>query len=173
MRPQGDPSEIVLYRAYVPRWSVDPLSGAGAALYGGRWNAIGEKTIYAALDPATAWAEYNQRLSLHPALLAALRLKGAHLADVGDKEARAALGVETSVVQNDWRKLMDAGKEPATHRLARRLRRKGYDGVIYRSAMLDGGRAVALWRWNARGAPRLSVVDPEGRLPKSPASWLP
>ena len=31
---------------------------------------------------------------------------------------------------------------------------------------------VALWRWNAEGAPRLEIVDPDGRLPKTPASWL-
>jgi RES domain-containing protein len=31
---------------------------------------------------------------------------------------------------------------------------------------------VALWRWNGADEPRLSVIDPEGRLPKSPASWV-
>jgi hypothetical protein len=31
---------------------------------------------------------------------------------------------------------------------------------------------VALWCWNEAGAPELEVVDPEGRLPRTLASWL-
>jgi RES domain-containing protein len=38
--------------------------------------------------------------------------------------------------------------------------------------MSPGGTCVALWRWNAAGAPRLDVVDPDRRLPKTPASWM-
>ena len=31
---------------------------------------------------------------------------------------------------------------------------------------------VALWRWIKSGAPELRIIDPEGRLPRTPASWV-
>jgi RES domain-containing protein len=49
---------------------------------------------------------------------------------------------------------------------------EGVDGVVYPSFMSPGGTCVALWRWEAPSKARLSVVDPEGRLPSSPASWI-
>ncbi|RUY25296.1 RES domain-containing protein, partial [Mesorhizobium sp. M7A.F.Ca.CA.004.12.1.1] len=61
---------------------------------------------------------------------------------------------------------------PETHKLRDRLLADGVNGVIYPSFMSPGGTCVALWRWNEDGAPRLEVVDPDRRLPKSPASWL-
>ena len=45
-------------------WRLDPLrfastwdSGEGAYLFGGRWNSLGARAVYAALDPATALLE--------------------------------------------------------------------------------------------------------------------
>lgn len=38
---------------YAATWN----SGVGSATYGGRWNSIGKRVIYAALDPATAILE--------------------------------------------------------------------------------------------------------------------
>jgi RES domain-containing protein len=67
---------------------------------------------------------------------------------------------------------MDRGLVPATHEVRARLLEENFDGVIYPSFMSPGGTCVALWHWNAAGAPRLKVVDPDGRLPKTPASWL-
>jgi RES domain-containing protein len=51
-------------------WALLPLSGAGAARFGGRWNPLGAATIYAAREMSTAWAEYNQGFVQHPALIA-------------------------------------------------------------------------------------------------------
>jgi RES domain-containing protein len=67
---------------------------------------------------------------------------------------------------------LDRGLVPETHQLRDRLLADGLHGVIYPSFMSPGGTCVALWRWNGNGAPRLDVVDPEHRLPETPASWL-
>lgn len=171
--PEAAGRALTLWRAYVPRWAHLPLSGEGAARFGGRWNGLGQPCLYAALELSTAWAEYNQGFVQHPATLAQMRLTGARLADLADAATLAALKVDPAIHACEWRADLDAGRTPATHRLARRLAREGFHGLVYPSFMSRGGRCVALWRWNAKGAPTLAVVDPEGRLPETAASWAP
>ena len=163
---------LTLWRAFVPRWAYLPLSGEGAARFGGRWNPVGEPTIYAARELSTAWAEYNQGFVQHPALIARLELTGADLADLTDPVTLAAFGVGPEIHKCEWRALLDEGRMPETHLLRAKLIEAGKDGVVYPSFMSPGGTCVALWRWNEEGAPELSIVDPEHRLPRTPASWL-
>ena len=169
--PDYSAGTLTLWRAYVPSWAHLPLSGGGAARFGGRWNPVGQTTIYAALELSTAWAEYNQGFVQHPATIAQLALTGARLADLTDAAVFRALGIDDDIHHCEWRAALDAGEMPATHRLQARLI-GDYDGVIYPSFMSKGGSCLALWRWNVNGAPELRITDPEGRLPRTPASWL-
>lgn len=166
-----DANPLILWRAYVPQWSYLPLSGEGSARFGGRWNPVGVPTIYAARELSTAWAEYNQGFVQHPALIAQLELKGARLIDTTEPDALADWGLDESIHQLEWRSELDNGAVPSTHVAHQRFVVAGVDGVIYPSFMSPGGSCVALWRWNEAGGPLLSIVDPDGRLPISPASW--
>lgn len=171
--PEARPKATrTLWRAYVPRWAHAPLSGEGAAKFGGRWNPVGAPAIYAACELSTAWAEYNQGFVQHPALIAQLELLDASLADLTDAAVLNARGVDLAIHKCEWRADLDEGRVPETHVLRERLLRDGFDGVIYPSFMSPGGTCVALWRWNGGSGPMLKVVDPEGRLPKDAASWL-
>ena len=172
MPEKKEEQPLALWRALVPRWSWMPLSGEGASRFGGRWNPPGEPTIYAAREMSTAWAEYNQGFVQHPALIVRLELEGARLADLTDADVLQELRVPAHVHEVEWRAELDAAREPETHRQRRRLLRQRFHGVIYPSFMSPGGTCVALWRWNGPDWPVLRVVDPDGRLPKSAASWL-
>jgi RES domain-containing protein len=54
------------YRMLVPKWSVAPTSGEGAAKHGGRANRPGVEALYLSLDTETAVNEYRQVSSLLP-----------------------------------------------------------------------------------------------------------
>lgn len=164
--------KVVLWRAWVPRWAHAPLSGEGAARFGGRWNPVGQPTIYAARELSTAWAEYNQGFVQHPATIAQLLLVGATLVDLTDADVLARIDAGSDIHRCEWRALLDEGQQPPTYALRERLLAQGAHGIVYPSLMSPGGTCVALWRWNGPGHPRLEVIDPEGRLPKTPASWL-
>lgn len=114
MREADAASLHILWRAYVPRWAHEPLSGEGAGRFGGRWNPAGAPTMYAARELSTAWAEYNQGFVQHPALILQIELSGASLADLCVAESLQGFGVTPEIHKCPWRADLDNGRSPAT-----------------------------------------------------------
>ena len=80
-----------MWRMLAPRWAFDPLSGAGAARAGGRWNAPGQATLYLSDSHATAIAEYQQDLP-RPGTLTAYDVDAQDILDLTDLALRQAVG---------------------------------------------------------------------------------
>ncbi|TIV07936.1 MAG: RES domain-containing protein, partial [Mesorhizobium sp.] len=77
-----------LFRAINPIYAREPLSGRGAALFGGRFNPKGTPALYTSLTVITALREANQVGNLQPTTLVSY---DAEIASVFDSRDEAAL----------------------------------------------------------------------------------
>lgn len=171
MRLQG-----IAYRAHDPRWSFKPLSGAGAALYGGRYNRKGVPALYLALDAVTAVREITQGLArkFDPCVLCSYDFDCAPLADWRTDDDRIRHQVKLSDMRCAWFLESTVGATPASWRMADRLIAEGYVGLLTLSfppgATKDAHNLV-LWKWGTELPTKVSVYDPSGKLPKDQLSW--
>lgn len=165
-----------VYRAHNPRWSFDPLSGAGAARHGGRFNPVGMPALYTSRRMETAWLEAQQGFPFkaQPATLVAYDVDCEDVADLTDPGVRAGLGIAAGDLGCAWEDMASRGLEPPTWALARRLTEAGMAAVLVPS-FAPGADAddtnVVFWRWSDTPPHRVLPVDDFGRLPCNDASW--
>ena len=172
MSPVGVRYRGIAYRAHHPGWAYAPLSGEGAALHGGRFNAHGVPALYLSLRPQTAWLEAQQAFPFkaQPLTLCAYEIDREAIADPRLRATCLALEISTADIGCAWEKLALERQEPPTWALARRARAQGLDGLIYPSqafAATSDDDNLVLWRWD-RG---VTVIDDFNRLPKNDSSW--
>lgn len=159
------------WRVLAPKWAHDPLSGAGAALHGGRWNEKGQPALYLSEDFATAVAEYEQELGFRPGTLCAYEVDVKGIVDLCNAASLAALGVAPSDLLCPWQEIAFVRKaRPPSWSLMARLRAEGAAGVRVPSVQLAGVNLV-LWRWNDRRNRRVTPIDPLDDLPRDQRSW--
>jgi RES domain-containing protein len=164
------------YRAHDPRWSFKPLSGDGAAVHGGRFNAKGTPALYLSLDPMTAVKEAAQGFAhkFEPCVLCAYEIDCADVIDLhGEKERRDA-SVGEDELACPWFAEAAARREPASQRLARNLIAGGAAGLLAPSFVRGATAAdtnLVLWRWSGRLPHKVTLFDPGGRMPKNQRSW--
>lgn len=164
----ADHYEGLVYRALNPVYARTPLSGEGAARYGGRFNRKGQAALYASLHPDTAIREANQVGTLQPTTLVALRADIQPIFDTRARERLHEYGADDALLADPaWRKKMLSGETVPTQRLAETLIADGYAGMFVRSfalgAPLDAVNLV-LWSWNTNKTTKLELVDDDGRL---------
>lgn len=157
-----------LYRAINPIYAREPLSGRGAAIYGGRFNPKGVPALYTSLTILTALREANQVGSLQPTTLVSYDADIERVFDSGNAAAMDAQGMSPGALADPaWRDEMRTHREGATQRFARRLITAGYHGLLVQSFAPGAGpddRNLVLWEWGAASAARLVLIDDENRL---------
>ncbi len=165
--------DAVFYRYLIPKWSHAPLSGAGAAIGGGRFNRPGVEALYLSQTPETALAEYAQGSSIAPpATLAAYPLDLADVADLSAGYDAAHWSPAWADWNCDWRYISRIERKvPASWLLADEVIRSGCRGLLFPSMRHVGGTNLVIFNANLTPADRLSVHDPDGRLPRDQRSW--
>jgi len=154
----------LLYRALNPVWARMPLSGEGAARFGGRFNRIGRPALYTSFTPDTAIREANRVGLLQPTTLVCLRADIGPLADGTDPALLAEQGLPADALADPaWQERMLRGGPVPTQDLAERLIGTGWAGLIvpsYARGAPTQARNLVLWEWDGH----LNLVDDEGRL---------
>ena len=164
------------YRAHDPRWSFKPLSGAGAAIGGGRFNPPGVEALYLALTPITAVKEANQGFArkIDPLVLCTYEVDCEDVVDLRETAGRKAAKLGAEALACGWKAMALRGEEPPTWAAAKRLVAAGTAGVLVPSFAPGadaGDHNLVLWRWGPDLPHRVTVHDPSGRLPKNQLSW--
>lgn len=164
------------WRAHDPGWSFTPLSGAGAALTGGRFNRKDEPTLYLSLDIITSFGECTQGFTnrLQPQTMCEYDVDCDGVVDLRDDAARNAQGVDRNDLACAWLNFQIAGKQAPSWLIGDRLKTAGHSGILVPSFVpgaTDANVNLVLWRWGPDLPHKIDVYDPSGRLPQSQLSW--
>jgi RES domain-containing protein len=164
------------FRAHDPNWSWAPLSGAGAALKGRRFNWPGLETLYLSLDFNTVFREVSAGLAhrLTPYVLCSYGVDCDDIADLRDEAGRTGHGVDLAELACAWSEALRAGREPATWPTVRRLLAEGAAGILvpsFANGATAAYQSLVLWRWGPDRPHKVTVHDPTGKLPKNALSW--
>lgn len=158
----------LLYRALNPIYASQPLSGQGAANYGGRFNPKGVPALYTSLSVLTALREANQVGNLQPTTLVAYDADLADVFDTRDVKALQRHGMTPETLADaSWRDQMQRHGIAPTQAFARDLITSGSHGLLVRSFAAGAGPDelnLVIWRWSNVLLAKLSVIDDQGRL---------
>lgn len=165
------------YRAHDPAWSFRPLSGAGAAITGGRFNRKGEPTLYLSLDVMTSFGECTQGFTarLLPLTMCEYDVDCDDIADLRDDAARASCGISRQDLACPWLAFSRAGRQAPSWQVTDRLKASGHAGILVPSfapGATDANINLVLWMWSADLSHKIKVYDPTERLPRDQLSWL-
>ncbi len=160
---------VPLFRAHNPKWAFKPLSGAGAASAGGRFNRPGVAALYLSTEQVTAAAEYQQDNDItDPYLMVAYLSTLPPLVDLRlIDDDWDALWRDWDC---DWRQLVVEGVEPPSWTLSDMLLTHGETGLIFPSIADAGGINVVLFSERI-SSDALVPHDPQHLLPADQESW--
>ncbi|HYZ23001.1 MAG TPA: RES domain-containing protein, partial [Rhodopila sp.] len=164
------------YRAHDPRWSFKPLSGAGAAMHGGRFNPKGVEALYLGLTILTAVKEANQGFAfkIQPCVLCSYDVDCDDIADLRTEAGRAENRVRLDEMACAWFSFVADGMTPPSWQIAQRLIAAGAAGALVPSfapGATDDDHNLVLWHWTEDLPHSVQVFDPSGRLPRNQLSW--
>jgi RES domain-containing protein len=168
--------QATCYRAHEPKWSFNPVSGDGAAIYGARFNPRGTPALYLALTIETAMKEVSLGFGyrIDPCVLCSYEVDCADIADLRSDAGRLEYGVAPAELSCPWKSDVLERREPASWQLARRLIARSVAGILVPSftpAATHRDENLVLWKWSERPPHQVRVFDPSGRLPRNQLSW--
>lgn len=144
------------------------LSGLGAKQRGGRWNPPGVTALYGSTTDATALEEsktndrYFGIVNRSPRLVVAVEATLGRVLDLTSAAVRRQLGVTVAeLMAEDWRKLLEAGRESFTQALGRAAFQAGASGILARSAVAPAGVNVVVFSSNLGKGESVAVVEGE------------
>lgn len=160
---------------------IDQVLAAPGPDSAGRYHRLGQPAIYITqhADWAVIATGIYAREDGRERVIVPLELDGARVLDQRDAAVRAAHGLSLDDTMARWRPHLAQGRDAPSWRNADAARAVGADGIVDPSRGILGGWHVALFRWNAPGAPQLRVAgDPlptdyassRARWP-APAGW--
>jgi RES domain-containing protein len=142
---------------------IDHVLTAPGPASAGRYHRPGQPTIYITSEADWAviatgiYAEEDGR----ERVIVPLELDSALVLDQRDTAVRAAYGISLDDAMTRWRPHLAEGRDAPSWRNADAARASGADGIVDPSRGIVDGWHVALFRWNAPGAPQLRVAgDP-------------
>jgi RES domain-containing protein len=163
------------YRAHDPKWAFDPLSGEGASIHGGRFNPKGAQALYLAttMEGAVLEASHGFAYRFEPLTICTYEIEAIDLADATDGNFLAEVGVAPDDLDSPWFLELSNGERPRSWKIHDRLA-DNWAGVYVPSFARNARtefRNIVLWRWNTGPADRITIFDPNSRLPKNQQSW--
>lgn len=165
-------TERIFYRYLTPRWSHLPLSGAGAAANGGRFNRPGVEALYLGTEPETALAELRQDATITPPATLATYKVTDQIADFSGGFVASAWSADWAEWDTDWKYIARIeGRMPPSWLLADGLITAGLRGLLFPSTRRPGGINLVLFCANLTAAEAVVVHDPHGDLPVDQSSW--
>jgi RES domain-containing protein len=160
------------WRVLAPKWAHAPLSGAGAARHGGRYNLPGAPALYLSEDLLVAVAEYEQELGLRPGTFCAYEVDVSGAVDLVDDRVRAVMPVTLEELLCPWQEIAFVRRQkPPTWAVVERLQAAGCSGARVPSAVAPTAVNLVLWRWNDAPDRRVVAHDPRGDLPVDQSAW--
>ena len=162
----------VFYRCLTPKWSYLPLSGAGAAQNGGRFNRPGVEALYLSdspprarglehAPPETAFAEYGQDSSIiPPGTLVAYTAQVDLVVDFSGGFDEATRPAAWSAWSSDWKYIARIERRaPPTWHLADGLVSEGFKGLLFPSMRYANGVNLVLFTGNLTDDDHIHVLD--------------
>jgi len=161
-----------VYRNCAPRYATnaDLLGGGGSTLYGGRWNPLRIRAVYASLTPETSMAEAlvecrREGLDISdamPRVFVAIRVDLQKMLDLTDAGIRRTLGLSVqALLEEDWRQSRASGTDALTQSFGRAAFAAGMEGLIVPSNAIAGGRNLIVFPANLAAPSRLVIHRPD------------
>lgn len=160
----------LVYRGHNPQWQHAPESGDGAALNGGRWNAVSMPALYTSERFETAWLEAQQGFPFktQPLTLCTYQVDCAPILDLCDPDIRKRVRSNSEEwMREAWLAKKMRGEPVIAWEVANELIALGFAGIRVPSqatGATDRDINLVFWEWTDSRPTKVRVIDDEGRL---------